>query len=611
MFGMEIRERLLARDDDSRVITYSVVDGVPIESHTATISVEPDGDGLQGDLGLRRDARRDGARSSATPTRRPWPRWRARSPRRARPAGWVGARGALAYPDPVNPGAADAPVGATPPVQRPRPAPRPLTEDVPRIYPRRLPEPTASRARPPGPDHRQGGGGPLHARPPSASCAPSARARCPAAQLARPLRKSFQDLGGTFMKFGQIIASSPGMFGDDVADEFRACLDTGPAGAVRRRAPAGGGGPRAARCSDAFADFDPDPIGTASIAVVHRARLLDGRVVAVKVLRPEIEHVVATDLDLMQPLLEILVRQTGDQMAGSTLQLLDGFRVQIGEEMDLRNEARSLVHFRRLQNEFDLKRMAVPEPYPEFSGRNVLTMEFFDGVPIDDLARVAELGFDPTPLVQEVMRAFFLTTVRWGAFHGDVHAGNMMMLRDGRIGVIDWGIVGRLDPSTHRFFISLLSAGLGNEEAWPVVTKHITDVYGPAIGEAVGLSGDELTAFVRSIVEPALTRPFGEVSLAGIMQAIQLQMAKAQGIEAHQRSVRAIVRRLRTQRRVRRMADEAGGLMSEFDRGTFLLAKQLMYFERYGRMFVSEVPILNDRVFLERLLAGVDVSSLG
>jgi aarF domain-containing kinase len=208
------------------------------------------------------------------------------------------------------------------------------------------------------------------------------------------------------------------------------------------------------------------------------------------------------------------------------------------------------------------------------------------------------------------MRAFFLTTVRWGAFHGDVHAGNMMLLRDGRIGVIDWGIVGRLDPSTHRFFISLLSAGLGNESAWPVVTKHITDVYGPAIGEAVGLSGDQLTQFFRSIVEPALTRPFGEVSLAGIMQTIQLQMAKAQGIEAHQRNIRAIVRRLRSQRRVRRMADEAGGLMSDFDRGTFLLAKQLMYFERYGRMFVSEVPILNDRAFLEQLLAGVDVSSL-
>jgi len=508
----------------------------------------------------------------------------------------------------VTPRAADAAEDGAPPARPPLTARASLREDVPRIYPRRLPEPTRREL------VRRGR---AIARSVAIHFTPTAlrqlrtirHGALPAAQLARPLCKSFQDLGGTFMKFGQIIASSPGMFGDDVADEFRACLDTGPPVPfpdVRQRVEEDLG----LSLRDAFAEFEPRPIGTASIAVVHRARLLDGRTVAVKVLRPGIEHTVATDLDLMQPLLEILVRQTGDQMAGSTLQLLDGFRVQIGEEMDLRNEARSLVHFRRLQNEFDLTLMAVPEPYLDLSGRNVLTMEFFDGVPIDDLAKVADLGFDPSPLVQEVMRAFFLTTVRWGAFHGDVHAGNMMLLRDGRIGVIDWGIVGRLDPSTHRFFISLLSAAMGNEAAWPVVTKHITDVYGPAIGLAVGMSDEELPAFFRSIVEPALTRPFGEVSLAGIMQTIQLQMAKAQGIEAHQRSVRAIVRRLRTQRRVRRLADESGGLMSDFDRGTFLLAKQLMYFERYGRMFVSEVPILNDRAFIQQLLEGVDLSDL-
>jgi predicted unusual protein kinase regulating ubiquinone biosynthesis (AarF/ABC1/UbiB family) len=481
--------------------------------------------------------------------------------------------------------AADAPADRAPQLRAEgavEPALAPLTEDVPRIYPRRLPDPTRRallrRSR-------------TIAKVVAVHFTPTAlrqlrrirQGALPAAQLARPLRKSFQDLGGTFMKFGQIIASSPGMFGDEVADEFRACLDSGPPvpfADIRQRVEEDLG----LSLSDAFAEFETEPIGTASIAVVHRARLLDGRVVAVKVLRPDVEHIVATDLDLMQPLLEILVRQTGDQMAGNVLQLLDGFRVQIGEEMDLRNEARSMVHFRRLQNEFDLTMMAVPEPYVDLSGRNVLTMEFFDGV-----------------------RAFFLTTVRWGAFHGDVHAGNMMLLRDGRIGVIDWGIVGRLDPSTHRFFISLLSAAMGNEAAWPVVTKHITDVYGPAIGEAVGLSGDDLTAFFRSVLEPALNRPFGEISLAGIMQTIQLQMAKAQGIEAHQRSVRAIMRRLRTQRKVRRMADQSGGLMSDFDRGTFLLAKQLMYFERYGHMFVSEVPILNDRAFISQLLAGVDI----
>jgi ubiquinone biosynthesis protein len=312
--------------------------------------------------------------------------------------------------------------------------------------------------------------------------------------------------------------------------------------------------------------------------------------------------VVATDLDLMQPFIELVVRHTGDQNAGSTLQLLDGFREQIGEEMDLRNEARSLAYFRRLGDEVSLPMVVVPEPYPELSGPNVLTMEFLDGVPIDDLARVAEMGVDPVPLIEAVVRGFFLTTVRWGAFHGDVHAGNMLLLRDGRIGIIDWGIVGRLDPDTHRFFLRLLAAALGEEAAWTDVSAHIVRTYGPAIGEAVGLSDEELTGFIRSLIEPTLNRPFGEVSLAGIMQATQLQVAKAQGIEIRKRSPRAVLHRLRAQRRLRKMADDAGGTFSEFDRGTFLLGKQLMYFERYGKMFLSDVPILNDREFFAQLL---------
>jgi len=197
----------------------------------------------------------------------------------------------VAYPDPVIPRG-------------------PLTEDVPHIYPRRLPEPSRGEL------IRRGA---TIAKVVGTHFAPTAlrqirtirQGALPGVQLARPLRKSFEDLGGTFMKFGQIIASSPGMFGDDVADEFRACLDTGLPVAypdVRQRVEEDLG----CALKDVFAEFEHQPIGTASIAVVHRARLHDGRVVAVKVLRPDIEHVVATDLDLMQPLMEILVRQTGD-----------------------------------------------------------------------------------------------------------------------------------------------------------------------------------------------------------------------------------------------------------------------------------------------------------
>ncbi len=428
----------------------------------------------------------------------------------------------------------------------------------------------------------------------------------PLAVLARPLRRTFEDLGGTYMKFGQLVASSPGVFGEAFADEFRTCLDTGPSvpfETVRDIVESDLG----MDLSDAFARFDEVPIGRASIAVVHQAALHDGRIVAVKVLRPGIEEVVATDLDLLQPLLELVARQTGDQAAGTLMQMFHGFREQIGEELDLRNESRALAAFALLLDEVDLPSLVVPTPFPEFSGPNVLTMEFLDGVPIDDLAGAAEFGVDPGPLVEEVVKGFFLTAVRWGAFHGDVHAGNMLLLRDGRIGIIDWGIVGRLDPETHYFFIRMLAAALGDESAWEDIAAHLTKTYGPAMQQGLGLSDEDLALFIRGLIEPVLLRPFGEVSLATLIQAPQVQAAKAQGIEAHNRSVRAVLGRLRAQRRLRRLAEESGGTDSDFDRGTFLLGKQLMYFERYGKMFLADVPLLHDRAFFETLLKSTPV----
>jgi hypothetical protein len=178
----------------------------------------------------------------------------------------------------------------------------------------------------------------------------------------------------------------------------------------------------------------------------------------------------------------------------------------------------------------------------------------------------------------------------------------MLLLRDGRIGVIDWGIVGRLDPETRYVFMRMLAAALGDESAWEDMAAHLTKTYGPAMQEGLGLSDEDLALFIRGLIEPVLLRPFGEVSLGTLIQAPQVQAAKAQGIEAHNRSLPAVLGRLRAQRRLRRLADESGGTDSEFDRGTFLLGKQLMYFERYGKMFLSDVPLLHDRTFFEMLL---------
>ncbi len=475
---------------------------------------------------------------------------------------------------------------------------------VPRVHRRQLPAPTRGQLAARGAEIGLVGArrlSPLVGK--QAAALRRSQGLLPPGAAAHPLRRMCEDLGGTFMKFGQLVASSPGLVGEEVAQEFRACLDTGPDvpfDAVCRRIEEDLG----MDVGEAFRELHPHPIGRASIAVVYRGVLHDGRAVAVKVLRPGIALQVAADLRLMVPLAELVAKETGEQVAGSVLQLLDGLRQQLGEELDLRNEARALDRFRHMLAGSGLGRIVVPEPYPELSSENVLTMELLHGVAVDDLAKVAGLGYDPAPLVEEVVRAFLITTVRFGAFHGDLHAGNMLLLRDGRLGIIDWGIVGRLDADTHRFVVRLLDAVLGDEAAWPDITAHLTQVYGRAIQVGLGLSDAELTTFLRGIVEPALTRPFGQVSLAAMLEAPLIQAAKARGAAAHERRLRAVAHRLRANRRMRRLADEAGGIMSEFTRGTFLLAKQFMYFERYGKLFLADRPILADRDFLSALVAG-------
>ena len=426
-------------------------------------------------------------------------------------------------------------------------------------------------------------------------------ATLPPNAFARPLREVFEALGATFVKFGQLVASAPGAFGDAVADEFRSCLDTGPAvpfAEVRAAVELALGAP----LGDAFADFEEAPIGRASIAVVHRARLHDGRAVAVKVLRPDIESVVAADLRLMGPLFEFLAFRVGVPEAGQLVRMLDGFREQLAEELDLRNEARAMGHHRRLLAELDLSAIVVPEPLPALSGQRVLTMEFLDGIPIDDLAGIAALGLEPRPLIEKLVRAWFITALRDGTFHADVHAGNLLLLRDGRVGVVDWGIVGRLDARTHRFLRRTIEGALGDASAWDDVAADLFEAYGPALRDGIGLDQAGLAVFARTLFEPMLTRPFGEASLGGFLASMQGKIAEAEGRTVERGGFRGALARLRRQRRLHVEVARYGGRGTAFDRGTFLLAKQLLYFERYGKMFLADTSLLADRPFIESLL---------
>jgi len=281
-----------------------------------------------------------------------------------------------------------------------------------------------------------------------------------------------------------------------------------------------------------------------------------------------------------------------------------GLRMQVCEELDLRNETRTMGVFRRLFEEFGLHQLVVPRAYPELSGRRVLTMEMLDGVAIDDLEKVSASGFDPAPLVQELLRAWILTGLRVAAFHADIHAGNLLLLRDGRLGMVDWGIVARMDPDTHVMFRRLIEASLGEDEAWDDITTYMARVQGEGL-RALGLTDEQIGRMVRSMLEPLLTLPLRDVSMATLFTGSTdevIQIATGEG--AAPRTLRRRLETMRIASRAYRHAMRERVYERPTARANFLAAKQLVYLERYGRMYMPDESILGDREFLRRALAG-------
>ena len=426
-----------------------------------------------------------------------------------------------------------------------------------------------------------------------------AKRPAPPAEVGRRLRLAFESLGSTYIKFGQLVGSSPGAFGAAVSDEFRSCLDTGPAVAldeIRHVIEAAVGCP----LDVAFITIKPEPIASASIAAVYQATLPDGREVAVKVLRPGIAARVAVDLDIMEPVFKRLALW-GVPIAGPLYRFLRGFRTQVAEELDLRNEARTMTHFRSLVLAGGLDRIVIPEPYPELSSADVLVMEFLDGVAIDDLGAIEEMGHDPRPVVLDLLRSWFLTGLRDAMFHGDIHAGNLMILRDGRAGVIDWGIVGRLDAPTHRLFRRFVEAILGDVTAWDEIAKFIAEMGGPFAGgdEGDGRGGGGIPEEARNEIQDMLTKPFGEVNLSGAFSGPGPvgERHKKPRTRAEKKVRRKFIREMR-QRMIGSGFADTGLAQADF-----LLFKQLLYFERYGKMYLADTALMGDREYLEKVLA--------
>ncbi|CAM3986684.1 ABC1 kinase family protein [Smaragdicoccus niigatensis] len=275
-------------------------------------------------------------------------------------------------------------------------------------------------------------------------------------RAARETRETFARLGPTYVKFGQLIASSPGVFPEVLATEFRGLLDrVPPADPVEIRrvfVEEFGEGPESI-----FTEFDPKPIASASIAQVHRATLRSGEDVVVKIQRPGIKVRLAADLRILRRVAAVLEWSVYGRMLNAQ-EIVSEFEANLNDELDFRDEARAMEQwYAAVKDSTYSAKVRTPKVYWMFTGSRVLTLERVDAIRIDDLSAIAAAGHRGEDLIRTLLLSLLESAFHGGIFHGDLHAGNVWVDHDGRLVYLDFGIVGRFDSATRVLLRQLVS----------------------------------------------------------------------------------------------------------------------------------------------------------
>lgn len=322
------------------------------------------------------------------------------------------------------------------------------------------------------------------------------------------LAAALEELGPSFIKLGQLLSTRADLLGEEITADLASLQDRLPPF------------PGSAACAlietefgcplrTLFASFDQTAIAAASIAQVHFARTIEGREVAVKVLRPGIAEAFARDLDLFLWLAEWSERLQPALRRLKPVEVVETLAEVVRFEMDLRLEAAAAAELgENFAGDPDFR---VPRVDWLRTGRGVLTIERVNGIRIDDRVAILAAGHRIEDLLGKAAAAFFNQVFRDGFFHADLHPGNMFVDTDGAIAVVDFGIMGRLDRAT-RFYLADMLIGFLSGDYRRVAEVHFAAGYVPP-----GRSVDAFTQACRSIGEPILGRPLQEISVARLL----------------------------------------------------------------------------------------------
>ena len=292
--------------------------------------------------------------------------------------------------------------------------------------------------------------------------------------LPERVRMAMEELGPTFVKMGQILSTRPDLIPMEFITQFEKLQDDVPPfpfSDVKKTIES----ELKAPMDTIFQDFDETPVAAASIGQVHRATLMDGEDVAVKVQRPDIRKTIEVDLEIMLHLATLLERNVDACQIYHPIRIVTEFADTLTKEIDYKNEAFYIERFAR--QFLDDPTVYVPKVFSEATTAKVLTMEYIDGVKVSDIDRLEKEGFDRKVIAARGADLIFKQIFVHGFFHADPHPGNIVILAGNVVCYLDFGMMGRIDRQTREDIVDLVLAIVRQNEAKATdallrLTKH-------------------------------------------------------------------------------------------------------------------------------------------
>ncbi len=374
------------------------------------------------------------------------------------------------------------------------------------------------------------------------------------------LRETFEHLGATYIKLGQFIASSPSLFPREFVEEFQQCLDqTAPLPFSQIESVLKDAFEQP--LDQIFASIEHTPLASASIAQVHAARLVTGEDVVIKVQKPGVEAILHTDLGVVHSAMRLMELAMPRMRFAAISDIIDEIRLRMVREVDFVEEAQNCADFQQFLEFTQNKHVVVPKVFPQASTRTVLTMERLYGVPLTDVSVMRQYTRDPSQVLITAMNTWFASLMLCKSFHADLHAGNLMLLTDGRIGFIDFGIVGQLQPKVWQACIRFMES-----------LQHMN--YG-AMAECMLDMGMTHKAVDTQQLARDLEKVFGVLMTTDPQAILHGEVSDLNALMLDMVSI-----------------GERHGI--HFPRDFALLMKQMLYFDRFMRVLTPNMDLFGD-----------------